>query len=166
MSSLVDELKAEADRVHEAALWASESQYANCKMWRTADAIIGVSAAVFAGVAGVAGLADLVTAQLAGGIAIAAAALGAVSTSLGAGRTASKSTVAGNQYRNLQQDVRVFQCVEMLSLAEVDAEGRLKQLIKRQQDLNESSPVPTALAFRMAGKNINRGGQKYEVDAS
>ncbi len=166
MSSLVEELSAEAQRVHEATLWASEAQYANCKVWRIADTIIGVSAAVAAGVAGVAGLADLITAKLAGGIAIVSAALGAVNASLGAGRIASGSTVAGNQYRNLQQDVRVFRYVELQSLAEADATDRLKQLIIRQQDLNESSPVPSALAFWMAKRNINRGGQKYEVDGS
>jgi len=128
------------------------------------DMTIGVSAAVAAGVAGVAGLADLITAQWAGGIAIVSAALGAVNASLGAGRIASDSTTAGNQYRNLQQDVRVFQNVEMLSLTEAEALDRLKQLIARQQDLNESSPIPTALAFWICKQNIERGGQQYEVD--
>lgn len=83
MSALVDELKAEAQRVQEAALCASEAQYANCKTWRTVDIAVSVSAAVTAGVAGVAGLAELITAQWAGAIAIASAALGAINAALG-----------------------------------------------------------------------------------
>lgn len=164
MPAVVEELSAEAQRVYEAALWASESQYGNCKVWRIADTAISVSAAVAAGVAGVAGLADLITAQWAGGIAIASAALGAVNASLGAGRIASASTVAANQYRNLQQDVRVFCNIELPSMSEEDAAARLRQLINRQQELNESSPVPSSLAVRTARTNINRGGQRYEVD--
>ncbi|MEZ5125323.1 MAG: hypothetical protein R2826_03625 [Thermoleophilia bacterium] len=70
--SQVEELDAEASRAYEACLWASESQFANCKIWRTADLIVGVAAAVIAAVAGVAGLAQLVSAQVAGAIAIAA----------------------------------------------------------------------------------------------
>lgn len=158
-------MNAEANRVHEACLWASESQFANCKIWRAADMIIGVCAAAAAAVAGVAGLADLITVQWAGGIAIASAALGAVNASLGAGRIASDSMVAGNQYRNLQQDVRVFRNIELHALSEQDAAERLMQLVSRQQDLNASSPVPSAFAFRRAKANIERGGQDYEVDA-
>lgn len=163
--AVLDELRAEAGRVHEAALWASESQFANCKVWRATDTIISVSAAVAAGVAGVAGLADLITAQWAGGIAIASAALGAVNASLGAGRLAADSTVAGNQYRNLQQDARVFLNIELPVLSETDARDRLMQLVARQQDLNASSPVPSSLAFSLGKRSIERGGQKYVVDA-
>ena len=130
--SPVDELNAEANRVHEACLRASESQFANCKIWRTADLIVGVAAAVTAAVAGVAGLAELISAQWAGGIAIAAAALGAVNAALGAGRIAADSTVAGNQYRNFQQDVRVFRNVELPSLSSGARRPRASDAVHRQ----------------------------------
>ena len=163
---VMTEINAEAQRVHEAALWASECQYANCKIWRTAGSIISVAAAVAAGVAGVAGLADLITVQWAGGIAIASAAIGAVNSSLGAARIAADSTVAGNQYRNLQQDARVFRNIELRALADSEAREELHQLISRQQELNVSAPVPSGLARWMAKRNIKRGGQDYEVDAT
>lgn len=77
---------------------------------------------------------------------------------------ASASTVSANQYRNLQQDVRVFQNLEIRSVDEAEAMERLGRLIRRQQDLNESSPVPSGFAFWLAKRNIKRGAQRYEVD--
>jgi hypothetical protein len=158
------ELDDEASRVHESCLLASETQYANSRIWRMTDHIVAVSAAVAAAVAGVAGLADIITAQWAGGIAIVSAALGAVSTSLGAGRITANSSVAANSYRNLQQDVRVYRNIDLSSLESEDAVARLKELITRQQELNANSPVPCRLAFSLAKKNVERGGQSYEVD--
>jgi hypothetical protein len=73
----------EAQRIHESAMFSAQTQFEYSKSWRSVDRWVGGSAAALAAVAATGGLSEVFTAQWTGLIAFAAAALGAIATSLG-----------------------------------------------------------------------------------
>lgn len=160
----IEEIRREAARIHESALHSAETQFANCKVWRLIDRTVGTLAATLAAIAGVTGLANVFTIRAVGLIAVLSAALGAVIASLGPAKVAERASTTANSYRNLQQDARVFMKVDLASLTYDDAREHLRNLVERQQELNKAAPVPSALARRMAKRNIDEGGQDFEVD--
>src|SRR5437588_8494618 len=101
------EIRKEAQRTEESARYSSETQFEYAKRWRRVDRIIGGAAAAIAAVAGVGGLSNILSARLAGLIAVVAAGLGAVAASLGAPQTKEKAAIAATAYRALQQDTRI-----------------------------------------------------------
>src|SRR5262252_3921996 len=110
------EIRAEAERIHEAATYASETQFEFAKRWRRVDRWIGGVAAALAAVAGVGGLSNVLSARWAGLIAVLAALTGAVAASLNAPQTKEKASVAANAYRALQQDARIFLAIDLETL--------------------------------------------------
>jgi hypothetical protein len=79
-------ITAEAQRIHESAMFSAQTQFEYSKSWRSVDRWVGGSAAALAAVAATGGLSEVFTARWTGLIAFAAAALGAIATSLGAPR--------------------------------------------------------------------------------
>lgn len=161
-----EEIRREAARVHESALYSAENQFANCRVWRLFDRTMGTTAAVLAAVAGVTGLANVSTIRVVGLVAVLSAAFGAIIASVGPAKVAERASTAANSYRNLQQDVRIFMKVDLANMPHDEAREHLQTLVERQQELNKAAPVPSALARRMARKSISQGGQDYEVDQS
>lgn len=158
-------IRNEAERIHESATYASETQFEYAKRWRRVDRLIGAAAAVTAAIAGVGGLAQLLSARVAGFIALVAAAAGAVAASLGAPQTKEKAAVAATAYRALQQDARIFLNVDLAKMTEDEARARLAELVERSQALGREAAIPSGLAWKKAKANIEAGAQKYEVDA-
>lgn len=159
-----DEMRKEAHRVHESAETASETQFEYAKRWRRVDRVLGGIAAVVAAVAGVGGLSEVVSAQVAGLIAILAAALGAVAASLNAPQTKEKASVSANALRGLQQDARIFMNIDLDTLEQDEARDRLQQLVERQQQLTREAEIPSPKAWERAKNNLEAGSQKYEAD--
>lgn len=159
------EIRAEADRVLEAATLSSETQFEYAKRWRTVDRWIGTAAAALAAVSGVGGLAKLLSVRWAGGIAVAAALVGAIAASIAARQTTEKAGVSANAYRALQQDTRMFLQIDLDSMAIEDARSILQGLIDRQQQLNRKSVIPSDKAWEKAKKQVGAGSQTYKADA-
>ncbi len=130
-----EEMRKEARRVQESAETASETQFEYAKRWPRVDRVLGGVAAVLAAVAGVGGLSEVVSGQVAGLVAILAAAVGAVAASLGAPQTKEKASVSANALRGLQQDARIFVNIDIHTLEADEARDRLQQLVERQQQL-------------------------------
>jgi hypothetical protein len=160
----LDEIRQEAERVHESAMLSSETQFEYAKRWRRADRWISVAASVLAGIAGVGGISKIISIQWAGFVAILSAVAAAVAASLGAPKTKEKAAIAANAYRALQQDCRIFIQVDLPALSDSDARERLQSLVDRLQELNKEAEIPSSRAWERAKKAIGAGSQRYGVD--
>ncbi|MGA7361707.1 MAG: SLATT domain-containing protein [Candidatus Dormiibacterota bacterium] len=158
------EIRCEAEKIHEAAIYSSETQFEYAKTWRTVDRWVGSVAAGLAAVAGVGGLSKVLSFEWAGGIAILSALVGAISASIAARRTTEKAAVSGNSYRALQQDVRIFLRIDLDRMSEDEARATLQKLVERLQQLNRESEIPSSKAWERARKQIESGSQTYETD--
>jgi hypothetical protein len=90
--AIADELA----RIEEGAEYSSNSQFEQAKLWRGTNLVLGVPAAVLAAVAGATALATTAGRVAAGILALCAAGLGAVMTTLNAARRAEQAHVSGN----------------------------------------------------------------------
>lgn len=156
----------EAERVHESAMYSGQTQFAFSKSWRSIDRWLGGSAAFLAAVAGAGGLSEVVSSQVAGLIALTAAGLGAVGTSLGAPKTKTAAHASANAYLALQQDTRIFINIDVHNLPYGEARDRLANLVARQQELNATAEIPSSNAWKKAKKGVEQGSQEYKVDTN
>jgi hypothetical protein len=160
----IEKLATEARRVEESAKWSGQGQFEQAKIWRGSNYALGVPSAALAAVAGAAGLASTAGRYWAGVAALTAAAFGAVMTSLNLARRIEQAQTAANAYLALQQDARVFYEIDVSTMGFDEARAALGELIARQQEVNKSAPIPSKRAYKRAGRNIESGGQTYEVD--
>ncbi|MDA8379363.1 MAG: SLATT domain-containing protein [Actinomycetota bacterium] len=158
------EIRAEAERVLEGATLSSETQFEYAKTWRSVDRWIGSLAAALAAVSGVGGLAKLLSVEWAGGIAVAAALVGAIAATLAARQTTEKAGVAANALRALQQDARVFINIDLDALDIDEARTTLQGLVDRQQQLSREAVIPSKRAWNKAKKQVEGGSQTYKAD--
>lgn len=157
-------MKKEAKRIHESAKHSAQNQLEYAKTWRSVDRWLGGLAALLAALAGAGGLAEVLTAQWAGLIALSAAGIGGVATFLDANRTKSRAQASGNAYLALQQDCRVFIEVDLEHKTTDEAREILSKLVARQQELNSAADLPSRRARKKGKKNVEDGSQDYEVD--
>lgn len=159
-----NEIVAELRRVEEAVMYSAQSQFSSGKYWRGLNLMLGIPAATAAAVAGATGLADTVAPQTVAVIALVAAALTAVMTTLNAAQRAEQSHGAANAYLALQNDVRILRTIGLSGLEQDEAHQRLTELVERRNAINETAPVPAFLAYQLGKRNILKGRQQYEVD--
>jgi hypothetical protein len=157
-------IAAELSRIEEAATYSSQSQFSSGKFWRGLNLALGVPAATLAAVAGTTVLADASSPKTGAVIALIAAAMTAVMTTLNAAQRAEQSRASANAYLALQGDARVLREIDLPRLEHDDARQRLDELVQRRNAINETSPVPAFLAYLLGRRNITRGRQQYEVD--
>lgn len=158
------EVRKEAERVHESAKYASETQFEHAKNWRWVDRTMGGAAAFLAAVAGVGALSQVIASKWAGLVAVVSAGIGAVAASLGAAQIKSNATISANSYRNLQQDARIFLGIDLASISEDEARQKLQRLVEIQQQLNREADIPSRKAWARAKANLEGGSQDFEVD--
>jgi len=151
-------------RVEEAATHSSQTQFSSAKFWRGLNLALGVPSAVLAAIAGTALLADAASAKTGAVIALIAAALTAVMTTVNAAQRAEQSRASANAYLALQGDSRVLRTIDVPTLAHDEARQRLAELVERRNAINETAPVPAFLAYLLGRRNIEKGRQRYEVD--
>jgi hypothetical protein len=154
----------ELSRIEEAAMHSAQTQFSSAKFWRGLNLALGIPAATLAAVAGTTVLADAVSARVGASIALVAAALTAVMTTLNAAQRAEQSRVAANAYLALQGDARVLRTIDLASLEGADARSSLNELIERRNTVNDSAPVASLLAYRLGRRNIAKDRQKYLAD--
>ena len=163
-SSRREAMRKEAKRIHESAEHSAQNQFEYSKTWRSVDRWLGSFAAILAAIAGAGGLSEVFSAKWAGLIALGAAGAGAVATSLGAPKTKTLAHASGNAYLALQQDCRIFLEVDLDHMPISEARETLAKLVARHQELNATAEIPSKRARKKAKKNIDEGGQTYEVD--
>jgi hypothetical protein len=160
-----DELRKEAQRVEESARYSAQNQFEYSKTWRRVDRWLGGTAALFAAVAAAGGLSEVLSARWAGLVALAAAGLGAIASSLGAPKAKDRAHSSANALLALQQDARIFINVDLDQQPDDEAREQLRTLVARQQELNATAEIPSGRTWKRAKRNVEAGRQTYEVDA-
>ena len=151
-------------RIEEAAMYSSQSQFEQSKLWRGTNLVLGVPAAALAGVAGATALAGTTGRVTAGILALCAAGFGAVMTTLNAARRAEQAHVASNAYLGLRNDARRLRTIDLTRMPIDDARQALAELAGRETEINNGAAIPGRLAYRLGRRNIERGGTTYAVD--
>ena len=164
MAERRDELRKEAARVEESARYSAQNQFEYSKTWRRVDRWLGGTAALFAAVAAAGGLSEVFSARWAGLVALAAAGLGAIASSLGAPKAKDRAHSSANAFLALQQDARIFLQVDLDDLQDDEAREQLRTLVARQQELNATAEIPSSRSWKRAKRNVEGGTQTYEVD--
>lgn len=162
----------EALRIHESAQYSAQSQFEQAKIWRGINLWLGAPAAVFAALGGSAILSSGdwtlwgIPGSVIGGIlALIAAALAAILTTVNASRRQTQSQSSGNAFLQLQTAARQFATIDITKLSYEDARDALNNLTNSRDELNKTADVPSRWAYRVAQKNIGGdGGQDYAVD--
>jgi hypothetical protein len=166
---MVDEtqpIRNELSRIEESATFSAQAQFEQAKYWRAVNLTLGVPAAVLAAIAGATALASTTGRVAAGIIALIAAGLSAITTTLNAAQRTEQGQAAGNLYLALQSDARIARETDLPRQSFDEARAALAELRVRQDEINQSSALPARYAYRRAKKNIERGGQRYEIDRS
>jgi len=159
-----DPIEAELRRIEEAAMLSAQSQFEQAKFWRAVNLLLGAPASVLAAIAGATILAATTNHLVAGSLALAAAGLGALMTTLGAGHRSAQAHASANQYLALQTDARILRTVDLPHLSRDEARAQLAQLTARRDEINQSADIPSFWAYWRGAANIKKGRQSYEVD--
>ncbi|MGW3287358.1 SLATT domain-containing protein [Streptomyces sp. NPDC001002] len=153
----------EADRIHESAMWSAQGQFEQAKLWRLINLLLGMPAAALAAVSGGTALAGDVGIWP-GILALAAAALSAMLTTVNASRRMTQAQASANAYLQLQTATRQFLTIDMVGMDHETAREALRAFTNTRDELNLTADPPGRLAHRLAGRNIGSGGQRYAAD--
>lgn len=157
---MVDELK----RIEEATTHSSQTQFSSAKFWRSLNFALGVPSAALAAVAGTTVLAGAASPHTGAVVALIAAALTAVMTTVNASQRAEQSRVSANAYLALRGDARILRTIDLAELERDEARERLAALVERRNAINETAPVPAFFAYLLGRRNIQKERHIYEVD--
>lgn len=160
----VRQLRKEAERVHESAMYSAQTQFEYSKSWRRVDRWLGGFAALLAALSAAGGLSEVLSAKGAGIVALCSAGIGAVAATLGAPKSKDRAHASANALLALQQDARIFLNIDLPRLGEDEAREQLQTLVARSQELNATSEIPSSGAWNKARKNVEQGRQEYGVD--
>ncbi len=163
-SGTLKAIEDELHRIEEAAIYASQSQFSQAKIWRAVNLVLGSLATGLAAAAGGGSLANLIGRTVAGLVALAAAVVGALMTSINANRRAEQAHVSANAYLSLQADARIARTVDLAGIDIKAARARLAELSARRGEINKGAEIPFYLAYLLGRRNVERGGTTYEVD--
>lgn len=156
---------AEAQRIEEDAIYSSKSHFEASRSWEYVHLWIGVPMTILAAVAGVSALSQQAT--VSGAISLLVAATSAVFTFLNPRDRATKHLTAGNAYKALHNDARIFRLVDCSQGRPIEElTAALKDLNNRRNTLNAESPAIPRAAFERARKGIEAGETTYLVDGS
>ena len=165
--SVADELAPiarEVHRLHESLKWSSQLQFEQMKLWRTMNILLGTPAAVLAAIAGGTGLASDGPATVPSVLALVAAGFGAALTTLNPSRRVSQAQASANAYLELQTQARQLLTIDLIQTIATDAREQLASLTVRRDEVNKTADPPGAYARWRAVRNLEAGGQAYEVD--
>jgi len=162
-SGVVKAIAQEADRIAEDAMYSSKGHFEAAKTWDAWHLRIGIPTTIVAAGAGVSAIRDIPA--LAAALAFGVAAASALSTFLDAKGRAAAHLHAGNAYKALQSDARIFVEIDCKSGSSVvELRKALGDLNARRNALNGSSPQIPRSAFERARRGIEAGEAKYRVD--
>lgn len=155
----------EVDRIHESALWSSQGQFEQMKLWRAMNIVLGLPAAVLAAIAGGTGLAAVSHTATPGVLALISAGFGAALTALNPSRRVSTAQAAANAYLGIQTDARQLLTIKLSALSRDDALDELQTLTARRDEVTGTADPPSTYAYWRSKRNISKsGGQSYETD--
>jgi hypothetical protein len=159
-------IREELSRIEESAMWSAQGQFEQAKQWRGLNLFLGVPTSALAAIAGATALAGTAGRYFAGVLALAAAALGAVLTTVNASHRTNQASAAGNAYLEIQTAARQARLIDLPSMDVDEARAMLAELTARRDEQNKTAEPPNRLAYSRVRKNIEGGGQQYEVDVN
>ena len=168
MSGVVDSvdptagLQRESLRLDEDCSYSSRGHFEAERFWSCVNHWIGVPAALVGGAASVSAFQQ--ETLLAGSLAVVAAALAALATFLNPSARAAEHHAVGTKYLSLRNESRFLRETWPNPSDVIPFRDELASLVKRRNELNESSPPIPRHAFKAARKRIEGGEAKYEVD--
>lgn len=155
----------EIDRLHESAMWSAQGQFEQMKLWRLANLLFGLPAAVLAAVAGGTGLASESNHIGSAVLALVAAGFGAALTTLNPSRRVTQAQGAANAYLEIQTAARQLLTIDLVHSSFEDARSELANLSDRRDEVNKTADPPSRFAYWRAKRNLTAdGGQNYEAD--
>lgn len=162
----------EALRIHEAAEFSAQTQFEQAKVWRGWNFALGAPAAASAAVAGSAILSSDswslfgIPGSVVGGVlALLAAALTALLTTINASRRMNQSQSSGNAYLQLQTEARQLITIDLKTMNFDEARAALEGITNSRNELNKTSEAPGRRAYLRVKRNlVDDGGQDYAVD--
>jgi hypothetical protein len=154
----------EAKRIEEDAIYSAKGHFEAARAWDHWHLWIGIPTAIVSAIAGVAALSQ--HSVVAAVLSLVVAASTALVTFLNAKERATHHLRAGNAYKSLQNDARIFRDIECGAGAVPlgDQQCGIRDLNARRNKLNEESPQIPRRAFERARKTIRAGEAKYKVD--
>lgn len=154
----------EAHRLHEAALLSSQNNFGVTKFWRSVNTVLGLPAAILAAVSGGTTLAGHLGIW-SGVMALSAAGLSGIMTSLNPSRRWQHALSSANSYLQLQTAIRQFLTIDLASgMSYEDARKQLADLTEQRNTLLKSSDAIPGWIYQKTRKQVFRGSQTYAVD--
>lgn len=159
-----EEISKESERIEESSKFSAQAQFAQAKLWRGVNLLVGVPAAVLAALAGASGLASATNRYTAAYLALAAAGFGALLTVLNANRRMQQAHAAANAYLEIQTAARQLRLIDLPNLTYDDARSELQELTARRDEINKTADIPAWIAYVLGKAQIKKGRQDYEID--
>ncbi|WP_205624093.1 SLATT domain-containing protein [Amycolatopsis vancoresmycina] len=159
-------LAEEFSRLEESAMYSAQNQFEQAKQWRGINLMLGLPASVLAAVSGATALASTAGRVWAGLLALAAAAFGAVLTTVNASHRTNQASSAANAYLEIQTAARQARLLDLPCTDVEEMRAALAEITARRDEQNKTAEPPNRWAWRRAQKNIDAGGQTYEVDSA
>ena len=157
-----ESLSNEASRLNEDCEHSAKGHFASAEIWGCVHLSMGIPTTILAAVAGHQAFQS--HAELAGTLAIFAAAISAILTFLDPASKKQSHLAAANQYNNLQKSGRLF-CTVKMKKFEFDSSLReFEKLAHERDQLNLTSPQISSLAYKIGRRRIEAGQTKYRVD--
>ncbi|GAA1723118.1 hypothetical protein GCM10009765_83850 [Fodinicola feengrottensis] len=158
-------LDEEFQRLEESAMYSAQNQFEVAKQWRGVNLMLGLPASVLAAVSGATALASTTGRLWAGLLALAAAAFGAILTTINASHRTNQAAAAANAYLAIQTAARQARLLDLHSSDLDDARNTLAEITARRDEQNKTAEPPNKWARRRAQKSIGSGGQTYGIDS-
>jgi hypothetical protein len=157
-------IRDELGRLEESSMFSAQNQFEQAKQWRSVNLVLGLPASVLAAVAGATGLAGTAGRVPAGVLALAAAAFGAVLTTVNASHRMNQAAAAANAYLEIQTAARQARQIDLPYWTIDEARAMLAELTARRDEQNKTAEPPGRRAYKRAKNNISTGGQTYKID--
>lgn len=171
MDSFMEEVKKEAHRVEEDALFSAKSHYNAAARWDHYHTFLGIMTAIFAAASSGVSFSEIFPDKgpvVSGILAVISTSLAATLTLLKPSERAESHKSAADQYLSLKNQARFFRSVEAdtLSLSGKDEViKRLRELTQMRDQLNKAAlPIPEK-DYQKAKKGIESGQSQYEADS-
>ena len=157
---LADELR----RLEEDTTYASQSQFEASKFWRLWHWMLGIPAAVLAAVAGFTGLISVTGRIPAAILALIAAVMGGLLTTVEPNKHVRQAQAAGVAYNEVRVGTRQARLVDLPNVPLQDARSRLHDLTEQKNQVDRVAEPPNTYAFWRAKRNVEAGRLRNVVD--
>jgi uncharacterized protein YjhX (UPF0386 family) len=152
----------EAEFLEDDCYYISQAHYVAARRWQRLHYLLGVPIALISGVVGASALSQFDQhAVVVGVLALAVAALSAITTFVNPSQRAVQHLAAGNTYEALRNVTRIFREVDCHTQKSNEALERiLKRLNKKRDDLNRAGPLRGRKDLAIARQDIQTGSPR------